>query len=148
MNDRIMLEVHNVRRNAIIKAIRAIRRAIEVNIQMDELDRAKESMNLAMIREKREYQNMKTNERIFKAGDQIAYIPDHAEGDILHDDVEFGFVTSQAGKRSVFCRYWIKGLPGVLRTVANSEATPIENLVEHKSVHQWIVEETIKRVLE
>ena len=83
-----------------------------------------------------------------KQGTQIAYIPDHAEGDIFHDDVEFGFVMSQAGKRSVFCRYWRDGEPGILRTVANSEATPIENLVEHKSVHQGIVEQTIKQILE
>lgn len=87
-------------------------------------------------------------EMTYKPGTQIAYIPDHAEGDILHDDVEFGFVTSQAGKRSVFCRYWIKGLPGVLRTVANSEATPIENLVECISVNQYVVEQTIKRIQE
>lgn len=87
-------------------------------------------------------------EMTFKQGTQIAYIPDHAEGDIFHDDVEFGFVMNQAGKRSVFCRYWIKGLPGVLRTAANSEATPVENIIKHISVSQDTVEQTIREIEE
>ena len=75
----------------------------------------------------------------FEQGTQIAYIPNHADGDINHHDVEFGFVTSRRGDR-VFCRYWIKGRIGTLRTTANSECTPAENLVEHKSVDPRIIE--------
>ena len=76
-----------------------------------------------------------------KKGTQIAYIPHHAEGDIGHKDVEFGFVTSESkGGTSHFCRYWAKGKPGELRTVANSEMTPNACIVEHESVSQAHVE--------
>lgn len=68
----------------------------------------------------------------FQPGEQIAYVPSHAEGDINHPDVEFGFVTSQRGD-TVFCRYWRRDMTD-LRTKANSEGTPIENLVRHVSV--------------
>lgn len=75
-----------------------------------------------------------------KQGTQIAYIPNHAEGNITHPDVEFGFVSSErAGAH--FCRYWRKGHPGELRTLANSELTPTENLIEHESVSQECVEQ-------
>jgi hypothetical protein len=75
----------------------------------------------------------------FKSGTQIAYIPNHANGDINHEDVEYGFVTGS--KAFVFCRYWRKNEPGILRTTSCSEATPIENLVEFKSVKQSIVDQ-------
>lgn len=74
---------------------------------------------------------------------QVAYIPTHAEGDITHPDVEFGFVTSLR-KDAAFCRYWKKGIPGQLRTLANSELTPLENLVEFESVPQFAVTETVR----
>ena len=75
----------------------------------------------------------------FKPGTQIAYIPNHAHGDINHEDVEYGFVT---GNRSfVFCRYWTKGRLGVLRTTSCSEATNREDLVECKSVNQAMVDQ-------
>lgn len=97
----------------------------------------------------------------FQRGDQIAYIPKHArlyfsgaKGEnwwwsLANVDVEFGFVTSQRGD-IVFCRYWHRWrAPGELRTVANSEGTPADCLVRHRSVKQEIVEqalETIERV--
>lgn len=76
-----------------------------------------------------------TNFSPFEELEQIAYIPDHAEGDIEHPDVEFGFVSSDRGEGgSVFCRYWLKGRNGrELRTTANSEATPRGNLRRHRS---------------
>jgi len=80
-----------------------------------------------------------------KSGTQIAYIPLHAEGDINHPDVEFGFVVSERGDAH-FCRYWRRGHPGELRTVANSELTPTDNLVEYKSVSQDVVD-NLKRYL-
>lgn len=49
-----------------------------------------------------------------KIGTQVAYLPTHADGDVTHPDVEFGFVTSARGEAH-FCRYWRKGQPGVLR---------------------------------
>jgi len=80
-----------------------------------------------------------------KSGTQIAYIPLHAEGDINHPDVEFGFVVSERGDAH-FCRYWRRGHLGELRTVANSELTPSDNLVEYKSVSQDVVD-NLKRYL-
>lgn len=73
-----------------------------------------------------------------KQGTQIAYIPTHAEGDLSHPDVEFGFVISEHGN-SHFCRYWRNGELGTLRTTANSELTPTDNLVKHNSVSQVFV---------
>ena len=63
----------------------------------------------------------------FYPGMQIAYVPDHAKDDENHPDIEFGFVTS-VRKNGCFCRYWIKGSPGELRTTCNSELTPKCNL--------------------
>lgn len=85
------------------------------------------------------------NKKIFNSGTQIAYIPNHAHGDINHDDVKFGFVTSHPinitqSVKSVFCRYWKKNCLGVLRTTANSELTPIDNLIQFNSVRQSIVD--------
>lgn len=71
-------------------------------------------------------------------GTQIAYVPNHANGKLDHPDVEFGFVMSR-GDDVHFCRYWVRGAPGMLRTLANSEATPDWNLVEHQSVLQSVV---------
>jgi hypothetical protein len=82
-----------------------------------------------------------------KRGTQIAYIPMHANGDINHPDVEFGFVTTfEPDKGFAFCRYWRKGEPGVLRTLANSECTPSGMLIEHQSVTQKLVDTLIKEL--
>ena len=78
-------------------------------------------------------------------GTQIAYVPSHTNGDLNHEDVEFGFVTSER-KDSHFCRYWRKGHLGELRTLSNSELTPTEMLLEHKSVSQNVVEDWIIRL--
>lgn len=78
--------------------------------------------------------------RTFAPGEQIAYVPAHADGDLNHPDVEFGFVVGPAGEDAYFCRYWRKGELGVLRTVANSESTPAHMLVSVWSVPQATVE--------
>lgn len=76
---------------------------------------------------------MKAND--FKQGDQILYIPNHAEGDRDHPDCEFGFVTSTK-INTVFCRYW-RNRPwsnkpkAELRTRYNSEGTDPSNLIKH-----------------
>lgn len=70
-------------------------------------------------------------------GTQIAYVPMHANQDITHPDVQFGFVTSEGEYNHHFCRYWMKGKIGVeLRTTANSELTPNSLLVEFASLEQ------------
>jgi hypothetical protein len=82
-----------------------------------------------------------------KPGTQIAYIPEHADGDITHGDVEFGFVTSERADGAVhFCRYWVRKQPGVLRTRANSEATPTSNLREWRSVLDSEVEWCLRAI--
>lgn len=77
---------------------------------------------------------------------QIAYIPHHANGNIEHKDVQFGFVTSSRvidGQLQVWCRYWLdlEKYPGLLRTKANSERVNAEMLVKHKSVPGSKIEE-------
>jgi hypothetical protein len=79
-----------------------------------------------------------------KPGTQIAYIPTHANNDINHEDVEFGFITSKSDK-DYFCRYWSGRGKTTLRTAANSERTPSEMLVEYVSVSQKVVDEWMKK---
>ena len=68
----------------------------------------------------------------FGRGMQVAYVPTHADGDLLHPDVEFGFVTSVRSD-TVFCRYWSKYELGELRTKANSEGCSPSLLVPYES---------------
>lgn len=76
----------------------------------------------------------------FERGDQIVYVPTHANGDQDHADCEYGFVTSVSSNGTVFCRFWHKGQPGVLRTVSNSEGTTGINLFKATSVRQRVVD--------
>lgn len=77
---------------------------------------------------------------MFKPGTQVAYIPNHANGDINHVDVEFGFITGMSQDNTfAFCRYWSKNSEIALRTTCNSESTPLENLVEYEHVPQGVV---------
>ncbi len=73
---------------------------------------------------------------------QVAYIPTHAEGDINHKDVEYGFVTS-TNDQFVFCRFWSKrernGGEYELRTKANSEACRPQDLVPYRYVGEALV---------
>lgn len=78
-------------------------------------------------------------------GTQIAYIPSHANGNINHPDVEFGFVISETAN-SHYCRYWKKGNIYSLRTKANSELTPNECLVKHRTHPQYVVDGFIKEL--
>ena len=71
---------------------------------------------------------------MLKIGDQIAYIPLHAEGDIKHPDVEFGFITGFNSHDDPFCRYYYRD--GGMRTTANSECTPRDMVVPHKHMLQ------------
>ena len=63
MNERTQLmldalfECHNVRHNSIIKAMRAVQRAINENPIYSELEHAKSNLNLALIRENIDYEN-------------------------------------------------------------------------------------------
>ena len=82
-----------------------------------------------------------------KRGTQIAYIPDHANGDLDHPDVEAGFVTSwREGDQAAYCRYWSKVNPDELRTKANSELTPCRYLEEIDSCPQWRVDAELEKI--
>ena len=84
---------------------------------------------------------------MFKPGDQIVYIPIHAIGDQNHPDREYGFVTSVRPDHNIaFCRYWSKYQIDILRTRANSEATPFENLRHHKAMPQKVVDNLITKL--
>lgn len=88
-------------------------------------------------------------------GTQILYVPNHAEGNLNHPDVQPGFVTSgpvnddEDGYCAYFCRYWrydhnAKKYIGELRTLANSELTLIANLV----VKDTFPQDTVFQALE
>jgi hypothetical protein len=87
-----------------------------------------------------------------KQGTQVAYVPGHAEGDLNHPDVEFGFVMDELPEQEAHrCRYWRQNVkhPATvddLRTRANSESTPNECLVEYMSVNQEVVAWVINRL--
>ena len=85
----------------------------------------------------------------FERGDQIAYIPRHAKGDINHPDVEYGFVTSVRGNM-VFCRFWynVRGgrHQGELRTTANSQSVRRELLVRRDYKPQEDVDELLEHI--
>lgn len=88
-----------------------------------------------------------------ETGTQVAYIPQHVMDSLgdnwtQHPDVEFGFVMDMLNDEIARVRYWRKGHPGDLRTVANSENTAIDNLVEYQSVDQDVVRRTIAVILD
>ena len=85
----------------------------------------------------------------FKQGTQIIYIPIHADGDIHHQDCQEGFVAHETilPGNAIFCRYWATGaIPRRLRTIANSEATPIDMLIIRDTVPQQDVEAIIQEL--
>lgn len=77
---------------------------------------------------------------ILKAGDQIVYLPDHADGDMNHSAAELGFVERVRNREGVppeaLCRFWRRGHPGELRTVANGEWCGTYSLALYDSVPQ------------
>ncbi len=83
---------------------------------------------------------------MFKRGDQIAYIPNHAE-DLFHKDVEFGFVTG-VNSKFVFCRYWSKYNSEELRTTSCSESTPPECLKRYTSHSQKQINQLLEKIYE
>ena len=82
---------------------------------------------------------------IFQPGDQIIYIPTHADNDPDHPDCEFGFVTS-IRSNNVFCRYWSKIDQKLVRTNANSEATNPRDLYLWDSRPQSQIDNLLKNL--
>lgn len=82
-------------------------------------------------------------------GTQIVYVPDHADGFANHPDCEEGFVTSMGTKGdAAFCRYWNRDDPDLLRTRANSELTPLNNIVVSDTHPQALVDSWILKLSE
>ena len=81
-------------------------------------------------------------------GTQVLYVPTHAYGNLMHPDVEAGFVTS-VSVRFAFCRYWYKNRATVrsrdLRTKNNSESTLFEDLYVVDTVDKRLVEEALEK---
>lgn len=95
---------------------------------------------------------------MFKPGDQIIYVPSHVVVNNIkdfvwdHPHVERGFVMSVKYETVtnvplIFCRYWLKTMIGQLRTVANSELTPVERLHLFKTHSQEFIEKTMECIL-
>ena len=89
-------------------------------------------------------------EERFTAGDQVVYVPDHADRKdpsfIFSPQCEFGFVVEDEGSYSIPVRYWRRGNPGLLRTIANSEQTPRRNLLRHQSVHPSVIKTALFQI--
>jgi len=75
-------------------------------------------------------------------GTQVLYVPLHAKGRLTHPDCEYGFVVSEC-EDCHYVRYWGKGQLGELRTLATSELTPTDLLVERKSVSNKVIKECL-----
>ena len=82
---------------------------------------------------------------VYKIGQQIAYVPTHAQGDVNHPDVEFGFVTSQKGAR-VWCRFYRNPSTTDLRTKLNSEPCSARDLKEHILHNSSIIERKLREL--
>lgn len=82
---------------------------------------------------------------IFERGDQIIYVPLHAEGNTMHPDCQFGFVTS-ARSNIVWCRYWYDIPTRQLRTKSNSESCGPDALRLHNAVPQHEVEKLLAQI--
>lgn len=82
-------------------------------------------------------------------GTQILYVPHHAFNERNHPDTEMGFVygdqtrTKETG--NLFCRYFRED-SHELRTLANGESTPIENLFFHDHRSQEIIDVAINEI--
>ena len=82
--------------------------------------------------------------RFFKRGVQIVYVPSLVSSDDV-PECEEGFITS-VGIGGAFCRYWGKHDQSELRTRANSEMTPFENLIIEETHPQQIVDALLEEI--
>lgn len=92
---------------------------------------------------------LERQEKLFiDVGAQVAYVPNHvAKDNLLHKDVEFGFIERYTWDSAV-CRYWNRnpreGLR--LRTLANGERCSIENLVPFVMTDQANIDKLLKLI--
>lgn len=82
-------------------------------------------------------------DEILAVGMQVIHVPSHAEGNIDH--CEQGFVTSVC-PGFAFCRYFHRHDPSQLRTVANSERTPVCALIMKETRPQEEIDELLEQL--
>lgn len=84
-----------------------------------------------------------------RPGTQILYVPDHAKGNLSHQDVEKGFVEFIRPELGMaFCRYYSKYDEKELRTKANAERSPIRNIVIKDHRPQNEVDDELLKIVE
>jgi len=85
-----------------------------------------------------------------KRGTQVVYVPNHADGRLDHPNSEEGFVTNVRNdgvhQVVVFCRFWSKHQPKLLRTRANSELCFPHELVVKDTRPQDVVDALIEKL--
>ena len=89
----------------------------------------------------------------YKRGDQIIYIPSHAEGDKDHPDCEFGFVVQhlkppQVTQERVACRFWSDRSARHLRTRSCSENAYVEDIRPFAYTSQSVIDEAMELYVE
>ena len=89
-------------------------------------------------------------------GLQVAFIPSHVREEcsnvlskmLKHEDTRFGFVSSWKYKDNlfptIFCRFWNKFHPTVLRTLSCSEGCDPIDLIKYDSRTQEVMDATLK----
>ena len=80
----------------------------------------------------------------FKIGDQIVYVPAHADNE-SHPDAEYGFITGFNPGGDPFCRYWLNPEKNRLRTKANSECTPIDMIRQCNLKPQSLIDKLLMK---
>ena len=74
---------------------------------------------------------------MWRRGMQVAMVPLYANGDLEHEDVEFGFITAvHTNHASV--RFW-SSVPGHIRNMGDAESINLGLLEEHNHVEQSVV---------
>lgn len=81
-------------------------------------------------------------------GEQIAYVPRHAKGDLSHPDVDFGFIQEDRGA-SCLCRFWAWDRKhqlqvGDLKTKANAVSVYKTDLVRHPHCEQRVIDNYLR----
>lgn len=81
-------------------------------------------------------------------GEQIAYVPRHAKGDLSHPDVDFGFIQEDRGA-SAICRFWAWGRKhqlqvGDLKTKANAVSVYKTDLARHPHCEQRVIDNYLR----
>lgn len=90
-------------------------------------------------------------DKILKRGTQIAYIPDHADNNLDHADVEYGFITSikkiEMGmmEELIFCRFWNNNNLDELWTTSCSVCVPIDKLIYFILKPKNVIDEALEK---